>query len=105
MAEELADPPRGGVGAGEQVARQRFDLVLNPSSARSVAVTGEAADGSPAGTVREPDLGLDDRGAGEHSYHSRPSVPPPPGPRAPGPDAGDGPWTIEFVIEVTTLDA
>ena len=101
MAEELADPPRGGVGAGEQVARQRFDLVLNPSSARSVAVTGEAADGSPAGTVREPYLGLDDWGAGEHSYRSRPSVPPP----SALADAGDGPWTIEFVIEVTTLDA
>ena len=104
MAEELADP-RGGVGAGEQVARQRFDLVLNPSSARSVAVTGEAADGSPAGTVREPDLGLDDWGAGEHSYRSRPSVPPPSRPPSALADAGDGPWTIEFVIEVTTLDA
>ena len=92
MAEELADP-RGGVGAGEQVARQRFDLVLNPSSARSVAVTGEAADGSPAGTVREPYLGLDDWGAGEHSYHSRPVGPAPlpaPEPSAPTPATAPG---------------
>ena len=34
---------------------QRFDLVLNPSSVLSVAVTGDAADGSPAGSVHEPD--------------------------------------------------
>jgi hypothetical protein len=92
VAEELADPPRGGVGAGEQVARQRFDLVLNPSSARSVAVTGEAADGSPAGTVREPDLGLDAWGAGEHSYHSRPVGPAPlPAPEPPAPTPATAP--------------
>jgi hypothetical protein len=34
-----------------------------------------------------------------------PQPPRQPGPRAPGPDAGDGPWTIEFAIEVTVLDA
>jgi hypothetical protein len=67
-----------------------------------VAVTGEAADGSPAGTVSEPSLGVDDWGAGEHSYRSRPVDP---APERPGPEAGDGPWTIEFTIEVTTLDA
>jgi hypothetical protein len=52
---------------------QRLDLVLNPSSVLSVAVTGEDGDGSPAGMVREPYL-------------------------------GDGPWTIEFTIEVTPLE-
>jgi hypothetical protein len=29
----------------------------------------------------------------------------PPGPERPGPDAGDGPWTIEFAVEVTPLEA
>jgi hypothetical protein len=90
---------------------QRFDLVLNPSSVLSVAVTGEDGDGSPAGLVREPYLGLDDWGTGDHTYRSRPSLPSPapatpedPSPERPGPDAGDGPWTIEFAIEVTPLD-
>ena len=81
---------------------QRFDLVLNPSSVLSVAVTGEDGDGSPAGLVREPYLGLDDWGAGDHSSRSRPA---PPGPGRPGPDAGEGPWTVEFTIEVTPLEA
>src|SRR5215217_2832049 len=90
---------------------QRFDLVLNPSSVLSVAVTGEDGDGSPAGLVREPYLGLDDWDTGDHTYRSRPSLPNPdpatpedPSPGRPGPDAGDGPWTIEFAIEVTPLD-
>jgi hypothetical protein len=90
---------------------QRFDLVLNPSSVLSVAATGEDGDGSPAGTVREPYLGLDDWGTGDHTYRSRPNHPTPlptapdaPLPGRPGPDAGDGPWTIEFAIEVTPLD-
>jgi hypothetical protein len=90
---------------------QRFDLVLNPSSVLSVAVTGEDGDGSPAGMVREPYLGLDDWGTGDHTYRSRPNHPTPlptapdtPLPGRPGPDAGDGPWTIEFAIEVTPLD-
>jgi hypothetical protein len=39
---------------------QRFDLVLNPSSVLTVTVAGEDVDGSPAGLVREPYLGLDD---------------------------------------------
>ena len=52
--------------------------------------------------MREPYLGLDDWGAGEHAYRSR-QVPARPG--APGPDAGDGPWTIEFAVEVTPLVA
>ena len=73
---------------------QRFDLVLNPSSPLALAIDGEAADGSPAGEVRAPYLGLDDWGAGEHTYRSRL-----------GPDAGDGPWTVELAIEVTPLDA
>jgi hypothetical protein len=67
-----------------------------------VDVTGEDGDGSPAGLVREPYLGLDDWGTGEHTYRSRPV---PPGPERPGPDAGDGPWTIELTIEVTPLEA
>jgi hypothetical protein len=49
-----------------------------------------------------PTLGLDDWGAGEHAYRSRPD---PPGPERPGPEAGDGPWTVEFTIEVTPLDS
>jgi hypothetical protein len=81
---------------------QRFDLVLNPSSVLAVTVAGEDAEGAPAGLVREPYLGLDDWGAGEHAYRSRPH---PPGPGRPGPEAGDGPWTIEFAIEATPLDA
>ena len=67
-----------------------------------MAVTGEAADGSPAGTVREPYLGLDDWGAAEHTDRGRPGDP---APERPGPGAADGPWTIEFAIEVTVLDA
>jgi hypothetical protein len=81
---------------------QRFDLVLNPSSVLSVSVTGSDAAGAPAGVVREPYLGLDDWGAGEHAYRSRLD---PPGPERPGPDAGDGPWTIEYAVEVTPLEA
>ena len=61
---------------------QRFDLVLNPSSVLTVTVAGEDADASPAGLVREPYLGLDDWGAGDHTYRSRPA---PPGPHRPGP--------------------
>jgi len=81
---------------------QRFDLVLNPSSVLAVTVAGEDAGGAPAGLMREPYLGLDDWGAGKHAYRSRPD---PPGPERPGPEAGDGPWTIEFAIEVTPLDS
>ena len=81
---------------------QRFDLVLNPSSALTVSVAGEDAGGDPAGMVCEPYLGLDDWGAGEHAYRSRPA---PAGPGRPGPDAGDGPWTVEYAIEVTQLEA
>ena len=68
----------------------------------AVTVAGEDADGSPAGLVREPYLGLDDWGAGDHTYRSRPT---PTGPERPGPDAGDGPWTVEFAIEVITLES
>jgi hypothetical protein len=81
---------------------QRFDLVLNPSSVLSVTVTGEDAHGHPAGQVREPYLGLDDWGAGDHTYRSRPT---PSTPHPPGPDAGGGPWSVEFAIEATPLDA
>jgi hypothetical protein len=81
---------------------QRFDLVLNPSSVLAVTVAGEDAHGSPAGLVGEPYLGLDDWGAGDHTYRSRPT---PTGPERPGPDAGDGPWTVEFAIEVITLES
>jgi hypothetical protein len=81
---------------------QRFDLVLSPSSVLSVSATGSDASGAPAGVVRESYLGLDDWGAGEYAYRSRQL---PPGPERPGPDAGDGPWTIEFAIEVTPLEA
>jgi hypothetical protein len=59
-----------------------------------VAIDGEAADGSPAGEVRAPYLGLDDWGAGGHTYRSHL-----------GAGAGDGPWTVELAIEVTPLDA
>ena len=81
---------------------QRFDLVLNPSSVLSVSATGSDAAGAQAGVVRESYLGLDDWGAGEHAYRSRLA---PPGPERPGPDAGEGPWTIEYAVEVTPLDA
>jgi hypothetical protein len=81
---------------------QRFDLVLNPSSVVTVTAAGEDADGSPAGLVREPYLGLDDWGAGDHTYRSRLT---PTGPERPGPDAGHGPWTVEFSIEVITLES
>jgi hypothetical protein len=89
---------------------RRFDLVLNPSSVLLVAATGEDAAGGPAGVVREPYLGLDDWGAGEHGYRSRlggpePAMPELPDPLRPGPDADQGPWTVEFAIEVTQLDA
>jgi hypothetical protein len=80
----------------------RFDLVLNPSSALAVAAAGTDAAGAPAGVVREPYLGLDDWGAGEHAWRSRPVTA---GPQRPGPDAGDGPWTIELAIETTPLEA
>jgi hypothetical protein len=80
---------------------RRFVLVLNPGSVLLVAVTGEDAGGSPAGVVREPYLGLDDWGAGEHGYRSRPDAS---SEERPGPDAGEGPWTVEFAIEVTPLD-
>jgi hypothetical protein len=79
----------------------RFDLVLNPSSVLTVSVAGEDAAGAPAGMVREPYLGLDDWGAGEHADRSRPV---PPGPGRPGPAAGDGPWTVEYTIEATPLE-
>jgi hypothetical protein len=86
---------------------QRFDLVVNPSAVLTVEATGVDAGGAPAGLVREPYLGLDDWGAGDHAYRSRPA---PTGRRRsglprPGPDAGDGPWTVEFAVEVTPLDA
>ncbi len=81
---------------------QRFDLVLNPSSVLSVSATGSDASGAPAGVVRESYLGLDDWGAGTHTYRSRTL---PPGLERPGPDAGDGPWTIEYAVEVTPLEA
>jgi hypothetical protein len=81
---------------------RRFDLVLNPSSVLLVAVTGEDGDGAPAGVVREPYLGLDDWGAGEHGYRSRLGDP---DAERPGPDAEPGPWTIEFAVEATPLDA
>jgi hypothetical protein len=86
---------------------RRFDLVLNPSSVLLVAVTGTAADGTPAGVVREPYLGLDDWGAGEHTYRSRLAGPGSASqdPERPGPDAVEGPWTVEFAIEVTPLDS
>jgi hypothetical protein len=86
---------------------QRFHLVLNPSSVLTVEAAGSDAGGVPAGLVREPYLGLDDWGAGDHAYRSRPTPADPghPGPPRPGPDAGDGPWTVEFAVEVTPLDA
>jgi hypothetical protein len=71
---------------------RRFDLVLNPSSVLALAITGEAADASPAGEVRAPYLGLDDWGAGEHTYRSRSGT-------------ADGPWTVELAVEVTQLDS
>jgi hypothetical protein len=80
---------------------RRFDLVLNPSAVLVVAAAGEDAEGATAGVVRERYLGLDDWGAGEHAYRSRPAGD---GPERPGPDAGEGPWTIEFAIEVTPLE-
>ena len=81
---------------------QRFDQVLNPSSVLAVEVSGEDAGGSPAGLVRQPYLGLDDWGAGEHAYRSRPA---PATAERPGPDAGDGPWRVEYAVEVTPLEA
>ena len=81
---------------------QRFDLVLNPSSVLSVAASAQDAAGGPAGVVRESYLGLDRWGAGEHAHRSRPATG---GPERPGPDAGDGPWTVELAIEATPLDS
>jgi hypothetical protein len=81
---------------------RRFDLVLNPSSVLAVAAVGEDAQQAENGVVRERYLGLDDWGAGEHGYRSRPGGD---GPERPGPEAGDGPWTVEFSIEVTPLEA
>jgi hypothetical protein len=82
---------------------RRFDLVVNPASVLWVAVTGDGAAGTPCGVVREPYLGLDDWGAGEHGYRSR--LGHPDDPERPGPDAEQGPFTIEFAIEPTPLDA
>jgi hypothetical protein len=76
---------------------RRFDLVLNPSSVLLVSVAGEGADGAAAGVVRESYLGLDHWGAGEHSYRSRLG-----GSDA---EAGKGPWTVEFAVEVMPLEA
>jgi hypothetical protein len=81
---------------------QRFDLVLNPRSVLAVSVAGTDAGGAPAGVVAEPYLGLDDWGAGEHSYRSRPA---PADPGRPAPAAGDGPWSIDYAIEVTSLES
>jgi hypothetical protein len=67
-----------------------------------VEATGEDAGGSPAGLVCEPYLGLDDWGAGEHAYRSRPD---PATAERPGPDAGDGSWSVEYGVEVTPLEA
>jgi hypothetical protein len=87
---------------------RRFDLVLNPSSVLLVAVRGEDAAGAPAGVVREPYLGLDDWGAGDHTHRSRLGAPGSadqhPESDRPGPDAGEGPWMVELTIEVTPLD-
>ena len=82
---------------------RRFDLVLNPASVLWVAVTGEGPAGVPSGVVREPYLGLDDWGAGDHGYRSR--LGSPDDPERPGPDADPGPYTIEFTVEPTALDA
>jgi hypothetical protein len=82
---------------------RRFDLVLNPASVLWVAVTGEGAAGMPTGVVREPYLGLDDWGAGDHGYRSR--LGHPDDPERPGPDAEPGPYSIEFTIEPTALEA
>ena len=82
---------------------RRFDLVLNPTSVLWVTVTGEGADGAPSGVVREPYLGLDDWGAGDHGYRSR--LGSADDPERPGPDADLGPWTVEFTVEPTALDA
>jgi hypothetical protein len=82
---------------------QRFDLVLNEGSVLSVAANGQDAAGVPAGVVRECYLGLDRWGAGEHAYRSRLRAPG--DPERPGPDADPGPFTIDFTIEATVLEA
>jgi hypothetical protein len=99
-------PPEGAVDVEDGKVfhlDQRFDLVLNPSSVLSVAVTGEDADGAPAGVVSECYLGLDGWGAGDHDYRSRLRAPG--DPERPGPDADPGPFTIDFTVEPTVLDA
>jgi len=82
---------------------RRFDLVLNPDSVLAVAVAGEGAGGRPAGVMRESYLGLGDWGAGEHSYRGRQDGAPDGEPAAP--DSEPAPWTIEFTIAATPLDA
>jgi hypothetical protein len=75
---------------------RRFDLLLNPSSVLTVAAAGAPDDDRPGGVVCERYLGLDGWGAGDHSYRSR---------LATEAEAAPGPWTIDFVIEATPLDA
>jgi hypothetical protein len=43
--------------------------------------------------------------AGDHAYRSRPGPADPRRSGRPRPDAGDGPWTVEFAVEVIPLDA
>ena len=70
---------------------QRFDLVLNPSSVLAVTVAGEDADGSPAGLVREPYLGLDDWAPATTPTAAAPPQPAP-NARAPTPATAPG-WS------------
>jgi hypothetical protein len=67
------------------------------------SATGHDAAGVPAGVVQECYLGLDRWGAGEHAYRSRLRAPG--DPERPGPDADPGPFTIDFTVEATVLEA
>jgi hypothetical protein len=76
---------------------ERFELLLKPNQPLSVTVAGAGSDGEPGGVVCERWLGLDDWGAGEHSYRSR--MPGPAGTGREGARWADGAYTINFLIE------
>src|SRR6266536_2346071 len=88
---------------------ERFELVLGPSEPLTVTVAGAGSAGEPGGVVCERWLGLDDWGRGVHTYRSRVPSPATDAEGAStegGPAEGaptEGAYTINFVIETTTL--